>query len=215
MTARGNRYIAMQNGDSHYMSDRPCKRGHLSLRTTSNGKCVECRKVLERAAYWNNHELSLQKANAKASKNREKLAEKARTARANETAEQKAARLEKARLRAIVWRAQNPDHVGAKIAKQKYAQSIRGKVTKNASSAKRRAALLQRTPSWLTEDDLWLISEAYELAALRSKMLGFSWHVDHIIPLQGKNVSGLHVPSNLQVIPSVDNLKKHAKYTAA
>ena len=81
-----------------------------------------------------------------------------------------------------------------------------------AYQSKRRAALLQRTPKWLTEDDLWIIEEAYDLAALRTSMLGFPWHVDHIIPLQGKLVSGLHVPSNIQVIPGSENVKKHNKY---
>jgi hypothetical protein len=72
----------------------------------------------------------------------------------------------------------------------------------------RRAARLERTPLWLTDDDHWLMQEAYVLAAMRTKMLGFPWHVDHIEPLRGKNASGLHVPWNLQVIPGVDNLRK-------
>jgi hypothetical protein len=88
----------------------------------------------------------------------------------------------------------------------------KNKPKKAAYQGKRRAAILQRTPKWLTEDDLWIIEEAYDLAALRTKMLGFSWHVDHIIPLQGKFVSGLHVPSNIQVIPGSENVKKHNKY---
>ena len=82
----------------------------------------------------------------------------------------------------------------------------------NFISAKRHAAKVNRTPSWLTEDDFWLMQEAYNLAALRTKMFGFPWHVDHIIPLQGKTVSGLHVPKNLQVIPGVENLRKSNKY---
>ena len=77
---------------------------------------------------------------------------------------------------------------------------------------KRQASLLNRTPKWLTKDDLWLIKEAYELAALRTKTFGFKWNVDHIIPLQGKLVSGLHVVENLQVIPESHNLSKHNKY---
>ena len=66
----------------------------------------------------------------------------------------------------------------------------------------------KRTPLWLTNDDRWLIEQAYELAALRTKVFGFEWHVDHIIPLHGKNVSGLHVPTNLQVIPAKQNRSK-------
>jgi hypothetical protein len=67
-----------------------------------------------------------------------------------------------------LWRLNNP-HLNAK------------------KSNKRRAAKIQRTPAWLTEDDHWIIEEAYELATLRTKLFGFPWHVDHIIPLQGKD----------------------------
>lgn len=76
----------------------------------------------------------------------------------------------------------------------------------------RRSHVKQRTPSWLTTDDHWFIGEIYELAALRTKMFGFAWHVDHIIPLQGKNVSGLHVPLNLRVIPGAENVRKSNQY---
>jgi hypothetical protein len=84
---------------------------------------------------------------------------------------------------------------------------------KNATrQAKRRAAILQRTPSWLIADDHWIIEQAYELAALRTKLFGFQWDVDHVVPLQGKAVSGLHVPTNLQVVPSTINRQKHNRY---
>jgi len=90
---------------------------------------------------------------------------------------------------------------------------IKANPHKNAcKEAKRRTAKLQRTPNWLIQDDYWMIEQAYELAALRTKMFGFSWHVDHIIPLQGKKVSGLHVPHNLQVIPAKVNLSKHNNF---
>jgi len=69
-----------------------------------------------------------------------------------------------------------------------------------------------RVPGWLSEDDRWMIKEVYDLAAVRTELFSFSWHVDHIIPLNGKKVSGLHVPENLQVIPWRDNLKKGATY---
>lgn len=82
----------------------------------------------------------------------------------------------------------------------------------NARIMRRYAKKLNATPSWLTEDDHWLMKEAYELARLRTKMFGFVWHVDHIVPLQGKNVCGLHVPINLQVIPASVNCSKGNRF---
>jgi hypothetical protein len=81
-----------------------------------------------------------------------------------------------------------------------------------AHAAKRNAIKLQRTPAWLTSTDKWMIEEAYHLAALRTKIFGFSWHVDHIIPLQGKLVSGFNTPYNLQVIPATENRIKKNKF---
>lgn len=79
----------------------------------------------------------------------------------------------------------------------------------NAKTRKRQASQLQRTPKWLTANDLWMMEEAYEIAILRTKLFGFSWEVDHVIPLQGKLVSGLHTPYNLQVIPRTENRSKN------
>lgn len=73
---------------------------------------------------------------------------------------------------------------------------------------KRKLDIQNRIPSWTTTDDLWLLSEAYSLAAFRSKIFGFQWDVDHIIPLRGKIVSGLHTIENIQVIPAITNRKK-------
>jgi hypothetical protein len=83
-----------------------------------------------------------------------------------------------------------------------------------ANTVKRRLAKLHRTPSWLTTEDHWMIEQAYELAVLRAKLFGFSWHVDHVIPLQGKLVSGLHTPYNLQVIPGIENVRKSNTFGA-
>jgi 5-methylcytosine-specific restriction endonuclease McrA len=87
-----------------------------------------------------------------------------------------------------------------------YRQANKGKI--NSHTMARKAAFLQRIPAWLTEDDHWMIEQAYELAALRTKIFGVAWHVDHVLPLRGKTVSGLHTPYNMQVILGSENSRK-------
>lgn len=106
------------------------------------------------------------------------------------------------------WRKNNQEHM--RDYGRKY--RIENKTLVNFLCQKRKIALANRTPAWLTEDDLWLMKEAYVLAEERSILFGFTWHVDHIIPLRGKKVSGLHVPLNLQVIPAVANMQKNNRY---
>lgn len=85
----------------------------------------------------------------------------------------------------------------------------------SAKEARRRLAKIQRTPIWVNVDDKWMMDQAYELAVLRTKMLGVPFEVDHIVPLQGKNVCGLHVPTNLQVIPAMENRTKSNRFEVA
>jgi hypothetical protein len=126
----------------------------------------------------------------------------------------------------VNWRNKNPDKVKQHNDTQyvNHTQKIKEHVKKwakknpskvlsytRASQTKKR----MRNPKWLTTDERWMIGQAYELAALRTKMFGFAWHVDHILPLQGELVSGLHTPYNLQVIPGVDNVRKSNKFEIA
>lgn len=75
--------------------------------------------------------------------------------------------------------------------------------------AKRRAEKIQATPAWANN---FFMEEAYRLATLRTKMFGFVWHVDHIVPLRSKLVCGLHVETNFQVIPGIENNRKSNIY---
>jgi len=206
------RIIARDNGESRYTPENPCAKGH-SLRRTSDGTCIECKTKAERIRIANNRESYNARKKQERMHKLPELAEKARVSRATESEEKRLIRLEKARLKQIKWRLGNPNHENTKFVKREYK---RNNPSKNvAYLAKRRSAQLKRTPAWLTETDRWMIEQAYELSALRTKLFGFSWHVDHIIPLQGKYVSGLHVPTNLQVIPATENLRKANKHLPA
>lgn len=104
--------------------------------------------------------------------------------------------------------AKNPDK--KKLSDKHYALNNKAKISANVR--KYQYAKIDRTPSWLGVDDVWMMQQAYELADLRTKMFGFKWHVDHIIPLQGELVSGLHVPHNLQIIPATENHRKSNQF---
>jgi len=78
-----------------------------------------------------------------------------------------------------------------------------------ANNAKRKAVKICRTPAW---SDLEHIKLFYEARQSISEATGRIFHVDHMIPLQGKTVSGLHVPSNLQIIPAEHNLRKKNRF---
>ena len=89
-----------------------------------------------------------------------------------------------------------------------WAKLNRGKANANKKAYK--ISKIQACPQWVRSDDdlMWMMQEAYGLAAMRTQMFNFSWHVDHAVPLRGKDVSGLHVPWNLQVIPGRENCSK-------
>ena len=96
------------------------------------------------------------------------------------------------------------------------AKSRRDSYLRNATKEAARSSQWRRgkrlgTPDWLTERQLSEIEHFYFVARDCSRTSGEAYHVDHIVPLCGENVCGLHVPWNLQVLPSDLNMSKGNK----
>lgn len=196
-----NRLVAKQNGDVRFVGD-VCPR-HVEnngLRYTANNACTTC---------------ALDRVKAYQERNRELIKQR--------TKDYYHANKEVCLTRTKQWVEKNKEYRSAQKREhaQRNAETISAKYKKYyeenysrmlAKRNKQHADKLLRTPKWLTKDDHWIIEQAYELAALRTKLFGFPWHVDHVLPLRGKHISGFHTPANLQVIPGAENLRKTNKF---
>lgn len=81
-----------------------------------------------------------------------------------------------------------------------------------AQASARRSRLKKAMPKWLTDEHKSEMQNLYWLSRDLKAVTGEDYHVDHIIPLSNKSVCGLHVPWNLQVLPSDINLRKSGKF---
>jgi len=82
---------------------------------------------------------------------------------------------------------------------------------KRAYSAQYKYNKKEATPSWLSKFDREYIRHLYIQANNLENITGDRYHVDHIVPLKGENVCGLHVPWNLDVITAEENMSKGNK----
>lgn len=180
---------AKAQGAAYYFTGEPCKHGHIAPRKTK-GACVECLK------------LEWQRGN-------ETRAEYFRAYNKSE-AGQKAKRDYYDRNRdEVIARAQARDT--AKVTEYKTAYKQRNPDLYKELVSMRRRRFRQATPKWLSDEQKMEIRLKYRLAIELSRRTGVRHAVDHVVPLQGDNVCGLHVPWNLEVITQDENLKKSNK----
>jgi len=156
----------------------------MSKGKINGARCRKCCSVASVVSRQKN------KAATNASNKAWKLRNKEQNAQINKIWRE--ANIDKNRKAGLLWAKNNPDK-------------------HNAKYAKRRASKLQRTPAWLTLDDKLLIEAKYATAKWLSGVVGVPYHVDHIYPLAGNEVSGLHVPNNLCVLLGTENLSKGNK----
>lgn len=106
------------------------------------------------------------------------------------------------------WEIRNPDKVY--LAKKRWRDNNPElcRAYDRKPRSRRDRIVRQQTPSWANHDR---IKATYSECARITRKTGVIHHVDHIIPLKGRNISGLHCHENLQIIPALDNLRKNNK----
>lgn len=176
----------------------PCKRGNEAARNKyGHCLCIPCKSFRAR----NDHLKKEYRLNWQR-RNKEKCSKYSKKWNDNNR--------EKRRAIEESWKRRNPDKVreSSRKAGKKWAKNNKGK--RNAIDMRRKAGLIKRTPIWA---DLSKIKFFYIEAERLTKETGVAHEVDHIIPLQGRYISGLHVHNNLQILTRSKNRSKGNKTT--
>ena len=181
---------------TRYYTGQPCKHGHVSERTTSNADCIACKKLRKSSMTYKDKANFLQKETRKADPGRFRRYDKEkRAADPGKYRERDRDRYFDRKEKQAKWR--RDDRIARPWVYNERAKHRKTKV--------KRASL-----DYTKHRDE--IIGFYKQAALKTLETGLKHHVDHIVPLTGKNVCGLHVPWNLQVLTATENLRKYNSF---
>lgn len=95
-----------------------------------------------------------------------------------------------------------------RVSNRYYENTPAGKARAKRDRAIRDRRSKEATPTWLTSEQKQQIVDIYEHMRDCRAVTGEEYHVDHIVPLRGEDICGLHVPWNLQVLPAYVNIAK-------
>ena len=179
---------------------KPCRNGHFSERNKF-GACKDClretdkrwrerhpEQALKRARDWDlkNPERRRENERNRRAKNRDKINQQQREWRAKN----------KDRFRCYInkYRKANPEVIKRLSKKWRMENPDKVRALGRRTQAARRACM----PKWV---DRAAIKAIYDNCPS-------GYHVDHVVPIKGKYVCGLHVPWNLQYLPPLENIRK-------
>jgi len=179
---------AKRLGLSMYFTGVPCKNGHVTSRYASSAECFFCRKDKNASPAMKAKQIewaaSNQEQKLKAGKERY---ERNKTWQQLRTQMKWVAKKEKVIETNNRWAKNNPE---------KFRLIVRNR------NKLRKLIVKQQRPQWA---DTKKIRQIYDNCPN-------GYHVDHVIPLRGKTVCGLHIETNLQYMPAVENIKKSNKF---
>lgn len=222
-----SRSEAKAGGFARYFTGRPCVNGHLEERNTKNGHCLQCDRdrqayrLANDAAYreknraWaraQGKKVRLDPVRGEIRRRQQRATDALRNRKEekaiwNQLAEVKARRRELQRARYANKLRFDPEYKTiAAFRGSEYARANKDKM--NARTAGRRFALKRASPPWLTDLDRAAMVDFYRVAQTVTKLTGVKHEVDHIFPLNGETVSGLHTPWNLQLLTRAQNRAK-------
>ena len=197
-----SRSTAKKHGFRHYFPGICCPNGHSDLRLTSNKKCIACHR--ERAA------MARSKPGAKEARSeydRKRWAKlKAEIGPRNKARYEK--NKESINKKKKDYYAKNRGRLAA--ARQLWAKENKARILH--LNALRKIRVKRATPFWA---DRARILDVYRLAERLTLETGILHHVDHVVPIAGKDVCGLHVHYNLQPLPWGDNIRKRNSFIDA
>lgn len=157
-----------------FFTNESCSKGHIDVRSMTNGLCFECSRISARkfVKNWDSYtkeekEIKSKRAHENYIKNKSRVISQV-----------------------AVWRANNRSY-----RHRRYEEKVKA------------------TPTWLSPFQKWQMDLIYTVRNILNEKSGYTeYHVDHMIPLKGKIVSGLHVPWNLRLLNAEENLRKTNKY---
>lgn len=220
---RNQRHAALSAGDKTYTTGVPCSKGHLAPRKANNGGCTACENLRKRRKYATAPAAEKARSQAYRNVNRELVNASAREYYAENTVGLKLKSQDYYQANRALCLAKNKIYHAKNrgIYRENYFLDRdrlleQGRVYRRnnphvsaAAVARRRARKLKATPCWV---DHVTLNAFYKMAKELQKHTGEKMQVDHIIPLQGNGVCGLHVPWNLQVLTEQENKEKAARY---
>ncbi len=214
---------AKAQGLKRYFTGKSCPRGHIVERLVSNGDCCACNDErssrLHRMATIARREATREIREAQL---RVKKAASAERKRLRDIARYPARREERLKYNKKYYK-ENAEKI-KKISKRwadANVELVRSYKKKYQNGNYEKFVALQQKrlvhclPKWLTKKELKQIRQLYRIAREMSKITGIKHHVDHVIPINGETVCGLHVPSNLQILTAAANAAKSNKYVSA